>query len=104
MTQVIYLAGPYSATTINQTYENIQKARQKAIELWTQGNAVICPHLNSYMMDGVVPYEQFLNGYLEILKQCDAVYMMSGWETSKGSKRENEFAKENNIPVIYDRP
>jgi len=51
-------------------------------------------------MDGVVPDEVFLAGDIEILKRCDLVVMVPGWENSSGAKEERNVAIEHNIPVF----
>lgn len=106
--RVIYVAGPYTGKTINDTFENIIRARQHAYRLWQQGWAVICPHANSAFMDGEdveTTREMFIQGDLEILKRCDAIYMLPGWSTSRGACLELKRAKEWGLKVIYgDEP
>lgn len=99
--RVVYLAGPYRAKTINEIYENVQRARKDALRLWKLGYAVICPHMNTALMDGALPDNIWLDGDLEILHRCDAIYLMEGWESSIGTCKEVEFAKAHNIPVRY---
>ena len=33
-------------------------------------------------------YEDYIKHSLEMLRHCDAIYLMPGWETSEGVKRE----------------
>ena len=101
--KVVYLAGPYRAKTIHKVVENIRTAEKYAIELWKKGYAVICPHKNSALLDGVVPDDYFLGGDHEILKRCDIVYMLPGWEKSAGASAEHQLAKNLGIEIIYIR-
>lgn len=98
---VIYLSGKY---TVGNVDENIQKARKKAIELWELGFTVITPHLNTvhFEMDCKCKYDDYLTGDLEILRRCDAIYMLEGWGDSPGAREELKYAEENNLIVIYE--
>ena len=102
--KVLYLAGPYRADTTYGVYQNIRKAEKKAVELWQQGYAVLCPHLNSQLFELMFDNanEICLAGGLEMLQRCDAIYMMKGWENSEGSKQELKLAKNMRMEIIYE--
>jgi hypothetical protein len=100
--KVVYVSGPYrSRDGINGIFENIMAARAVALECWAQGHAVICPHLNSAFMDGTVADDMFLLGDLEILRRCDAIVMVPGWERSAGACDEHRLAKELGLEIVY---
>ena len=102
--QVAYIVGPYSAKDLSEQLVNINRAEQVAKEFWRRGYAVICPHMNSKLFDEVVPYEQFILGYLEILSRLtndDLVVVLHNWEGSKGSITEVHLAENLNIPTMY---
>ena len=98
--KVAFVSGPYRAKTKLGILINILKARKVAKGLWKMGYMVVCPHLNSALMDGIVPDEVFLRCDLMLLKQCDVVVIMKGWRKSKGTLGEIACAKDNNIPVV----
>lgn len=98
---MIYIAGPYRASTKLGIIINILKARKVAKKYWALGYTVICPHMNSALMDGCAPDEAFLRGGLELLGCADWMVVLPGWEKSKGTIAEIEFAKEHSIPIIY---
>lgn len=102
--RVIYTAGPYRSDTTWGVVQNIRKAEQAAIKLWQEGWACICPHLNSQLFDkgGICPPDVFLEGGLEILKRCDAIYMMSEYLDSEGAMKELELAQKLNLEIIYE--
>ncbi len=103
--KVIYVAGPYTGKTINETFENIIKARQAAQRLWLRGFAVICPHMNSAFMDGETvdqTRQMFVDGDLEILKRCDVIFMLKGWEKSAGATAELKYAQELGLEIIFE--
>jgi len=100
--KIAYIAGPYRGRTHNDIAENIWAARSIATRLWELGYAVICPHLNSAFMSGAAPEETFLEGGLEILRRCDLLVLVEGWQASKGTAREIEVARECGIPIFSD--
>lgn len=81
---------------------HIDAAAVVARELWSMGFAVICPHMNTAMMDGVsIPDRTFLDGDLEMLRRCDVIVMLPTWVNSHGARNEKEFAESEGIPVLY---
>jgi len=95
--QLAYVAGPYTGANHNEVHENIENARRVAVELWRLGYAVICPHLNSAFMSGVVDESVFYAGGIEMLRRCDLVVLVGKWEESTGTMREIDEAKERGI-------
>jgi nucleoside 2-deoxyribosyltransferase len=106
--KLIYIAGPYRAylpdgkINISGVHQNIEEAGKVALKYWQAGNAVICPHKNTAYFDGAAPDEVWLEGDLEMIRRCDAVVMMKGWENSKGSIKEHELAQLLAKEIIYE--
>lgn len=100
--KVAYIAGPYRSNTVHGIVENIRKAEAVAIKYWQLGYAVICPHKNTALFDGLASDHVWLEGDIEILKRCDAIVMMQGWEKSSGASKEKLIATEYGIEVIYE--
>jgi len=100
--KVAYIAGPYRADTPSGIVENIRKAEAVAIKYWKLGYAVICPHRNTALFDGLCPDETWLKGDIEILKRCDVIVMMKTWKHSSGALDELAEAVEAGLKVIYD--
>lgn len=99
---LIYVAGAFTAKTKKQVRANIALARKAAEELWLEGFAVICPHLNCPEgFEKTIGYEQLLAGDLEMIKRCDAVYFLKNWEKSSGARREHQFVLDNGITRRY---
>lgn len=100
--KVLYVAGPYRARGDHYVWENILSARSVARQAWLKGWAVICPHANTFLMDGPdINPEQFLAGDLEFIERCDAVLMLPRWEQSVGATGEKKHAECLAIPVYY---
>lgn len=100
---VIYIAGKYTADTPEEITENIVFARQYAIEVWQLGYTALCPHLNTFHFekDAELEYEDYMNGDFELIKRCDALFMLPNWTDSMGATREREHAIQENKPVFY---
>ena len=90
--KVIYIAGPYSGEDIYDVHCNIQEAERYAAMVWEMGAAALCPHKNTAYMDGVVCYDQFLAGCIEMMNRCDAVWFIQCYEKSPGAMKERAWA------------
>jgi hypothetical protein len=97
--ELAYVSGKYRGSSPSEIYKNINTARETAIKLWKKGYAVLCPHMNTAFLDGVVPDLTFLEADIEMLSRCDFIVIMEGWQESKGAKEEVKYAKENQIPI-----
>jgi hypothetical protein len=101
--KVVYVAGKYSAECEAEVKKNIARAEEVAQEIWKKGHVAICPHLNTAHWGGMLTHEQFIKGDLELIRRCDAVFMLAGWPASKGACQEREFAMSNGIDVFFTR-
>ena len=100
--EVIYVAGKYRAKTEWELVCNIRHAEEVALKLWREGWVVICPHKNTQNFQGALPDEVWLDGCLEILKRCDAIYMLDYWWESEGAKAELQLALELGLKNYYE--
>ena len=101
---LIYTAGPYSQTAGAGTVEeNIQRAKDIAVELWNRGYTVLCPHLNTAGFETLTTLsnKDFVDRDLEMVERCDAIVMLPGWESSLGAVRELECARSNDLVVWF---
>lgn len=72
--------------------KNIRRAEVMALEVWRLGAAAICPHANTRFFQGVLPDHIWLDGDLEIVRRCDALLLVDGWEKSAGARGEVDEA------------
>lgn len=100
--KVAYISGPYSAATIVETVRNIRAAERVAIKWWHAGYAVICPHLNTALLDGELPYELVMDGDIELVGRSDVIVMMPRWKYSNGAIREHEHAERLGKKIVYE--
>ena len=103
MMRLLYVSGPFSAAdNLDGIERNILAASEAALEGWRQGWAVICPHKNTsgYQHAADIPYETWIEGDLEILRRCDAICMLPGWEQSNGARIELALAYDLEMEVL----
>ena len=99
--KLVYIAGPYRGPNAWAIEQNIRRAEDVAAQVWKAGLAALCPHANSRHMDGITTDENFLAGTLEMLRRCDAVLLVEGWQKSVGSRAEVSEAMRLGKPVMY---
>jgi hypothetical protein len=98
-----YTAGPYRAKTEWELIMNIRLAEEWAAYGWAQNCAMICPHKNTAHYGGILGLDDsvWLIGDLEMIKRCDFLLIVPGWEKSSGTRGEIALADELGIPVFY---
>lgn len=110
--KLLYVSGKYTDTRGTYfVHANIEEARRVSAILWALGIPSICPHANTYHLDGVTDYETFMQGDLLMVDRCDGLIALPNHVTSSGSRREiirNEqvghttFYWPHQLPVIVD--
>ena len=99
--KLLYIIAPYSAPTHIQVKHNIAEAELLAQYYWLQGNAVICPHLNTAFFSGLLPETDFYQGTLLMLSKVDQAIIHPGFRQSSGCIDEIKYAEGCNIPLQY---
>ena len=100
--KVVYIAGPYRGANAWVIEQNIRRAESLALAVWRSGAAALCPHTNTRFFQGAADDAVWLNGDLELLRRCDAVLLVEGWERSSGAQHERILAQELDLPVFDD--
>ena len=106
--EVAYIAGPYSAGTIEGIEQNVKQAIKIGAKYARKGYAVHTPHANSHYMDqyfnqdGLLGYEDWLEKDIAVITRCDVVVFIPGWENSKGARIEHMIARALGKKIIYD--
>jgi len=98
--RVVYVAGPYRAATTWEIERNTRAAEELALQVWRAGAAAICPHSNSRFFQGSAPDEAFVDGYLEVLRRCDALLLVKDDLRSEGTQGELAEARARGIPIF----
>jgi hypothetical protein len=88
--KVCYIIGPIrSKWGLIGRLINVWRGRNAAVKLWKAGFAVICPHLNSFAIKiSGVDEDEMVRLDCEILRRCDFVVVLPGFEKSRGAQAE----------------
>ena len=107
--KVVYIAGRYKAPTECEIFGNIMAARSVAMEVWRMGAVALCPHLNTMLFGGLAYPDDpqrdrrvWLDGDIELLRRCDALITVPGWQQSSGALAEVDLAVTLGIPAFND--
>lgn len=85
----IYISGPVTGT---EDYMERFAAVEKEME--AEGYDVINPaKINKHLPAPATSYEEYMKVSLLLLSFADEIYMMRGWERSRGASLEYEYAK-----------
>ena len=96
-----YIAGKLNDDAVGYI-NNMHRMIKTAREVRSEGFAVYVP-CNDFMeglVDGNFGYKEYFDNSQPWLESSDAVFLVPGWETSKGTKREIDLAKSKGIPVF----
>ncbi len=87
--KIIYISGPI--TGIRDYQENFTVAADLLIDM---GCSVVNPARLEEIIAGTFSREQIMAIDLKLLEACDGIFLLPGWEFSKGAKEERRRAKE----------
>lgn len=91
--KVIYVAGPYRAETPWQVEQNVRRAEGYALGIAQLGAMPLCPHTMARFFDGQCDDQFWLDGTAELLKRCDAMFVVPYIGQSVGTESEIEIAQ-----------
>lgn len=97
---LVYIAGPYTAKSRWDVTCNVNAAKRVALEVGTLGLFPVTPHVLGSGFEDCQTEEFWYRGTLELLRRCDAVILVPGWENSKGATEERRAALELGLPVF----
>lgn len=94
-----YISGPI---TNNPSYR--KQFNEAAKHLESQRQIVLNPVKLGLMLEleqGAPSWTDYMKLDITALIQCDAIYMLKGWESSKGATLEHHIAKELGLKITY---
>ena len=101
--RVIYIAGAFTAPDRWQLEANVRRAEEAALDVATHGGVPLCPHAMYRNYDGTRTAAYWYEATEELLRRCDAILLLEGWEESKGSVAEKKLAEQLGLPVFFDQ-
>jgi hypothetical protein len=101
MIKIIYIAGPYRGADMWIVNCNIHKAETAARMIAGLGAMPLSPHSLTARMSGVEAEKFWISGTLELMRRCDAVFVLSGWRASEGTKGEIAEAERVGLPMFW---
>jgi hypothetical protein len=92
MHKKIYISGKITGLTKEQIHTNFERAHAciKALRRLEDVEIFNPSKLEETMPDGTYP--QFMKASLLMMLKCDEIYVMPGWESSKGANLEIQVA------------
>lgn len=98
--RIVYVAGAYRHPTPWGIEQNIRKAEAVGLEVAKLGAVPLIPHSMYRFYQHSLPDEFWLEGTLALMRGCDAVMLVEGWEKSTGSRGEKAEAERLGMPVF----
>ena len=99
--KVVYIAGPFRGPTAWDIAENIRNAERVGFEIAKFGAMPLIPHANTAHFHGTLPDQFWLDGTMELLRRCDGIVFLKGWEGSAGCRAEHEEACRLRLPMWF---
>lgn len=93
---MIYISGP-----ITRTDDYMERFTAVEKELTEKGYAVVNPARYNAQLPEETTYKDYMRVSLALLEACSSIYMLNGWQDSKGARLEHAYAEAMGINVMY---
>lgn len=100
----IYVAGPYSGSTLEEMEENVRKAMEAGLRIWKKGHFPYIPHLTHWPdilaaeLEIEMDWKDYMNWHAPWVDHCDALFLLV---ESKGALLEYNRAKEEGKQIFH---
>lgn len=97
----VYVAGKLNDDAVGYI-KNVHRMIKTARKVREAGYCVYvpCNDVLEGFVDGNFDYHEYFDNSQPWLMSADAVFLVQGWESSTGTRREMETADANNIPIF----
>lgn len=101
--KLVYVAGPFTAADRSGVQRNIAAAEAIGLEVARLGACPVVPHSNTSHpnYEAIQPYAFWIEATMELLRHCDALVTVPGWEASTGARGEVEEAARLRTPTFH---
>lgn len=94
----IYISGKITGT--EDYMQRFEQAEKELHELYPEASVINPAKVNAVLPTDTT-YEQYMEMSFTMLRMCDAIYFMKGWQESNGAIREQAKASELGIKFLY---
>ena len=91
----VYISGPISGLPLETVYNNFTNAEVRLLE---QGYEVVNPLNNGLPTNAT--WNEHMRADLKLLLDCDAIYILKGYQNSKGAMIEYDLARILHFDII----
>ena len=98
--KLVYVAGKFTGPNSWAIEQNVRAAEDVGMQIALLGAMPVIPHSNTRFFHGTFTDEFWYEGTMELLRRCDAVMLVPGWQKSRGAQTEAAEAKRLGIPVF----
>ena len=103
--KTIYISGKITGNP--NYYKDFDNAEKYLNKLISKNKIPYTSVINPAKVNSTLPADFAWEDYMEVcyklLELCDSIYMLHGWEESKGANRELVWAKNLGLEVKYER-
>lgn len=93
----VYISGPIEG--VENYMQNFSLAAEKVKEM---GFDPVNPAACFSPLKDILSRDEMMSMCFNLLEKCDCIYMLTGWQTSKGAKEELQYAINRNFDVMVD--
>ena len=100
----IYVAGPYTGSTLEEIEDNVRRAMEAGLKIWKKGHFPYIPHLThwpdilSRELNIEMDWKDYMNWHAPWVDHCDALFLLA---ESRGALLEFNRAKEEGKEVFH---
>lgn len=96
----VYISGPITGLEKDVYMENFKRAQEL---IRAAGCKAINPAaVNERLPEGTT-HEEYMKMSITMMDMCNAIYLLKGWEESKGANIEFEHAIKNKMLIIFQK-
>lgn len=99
MSKRIYISG-----AITGTKGYMKRFAEAERNLTEAGHEAVNPAKVNAQLPKGTSYEEYMKMSFCMLEMCDCIYMLCGWQNSKGANMELRKAKELNLDIYFQHP